>query len=82
MKCRCCGDTVRCANCGAKANSSQALAYRRRKQRHVCARCPAPLTAYDLRHDHVHCMACRLRQAERSRARHARCGRKDRRWVA
>lgn len=78
MMCRHCGEKVRCAECGVKVNSSQTIAYRKRKRRGICARCPAKLMKRDLLLEHVHCFDCRLKQAERSRRRHATHGRKDR----
>ena len=82
MKCRFCACTVRCADCGARVNSSQTMSYRARKRRGLCARCPAKLTKRDLLLEHVHCFECRKKQAERSRLRHAARGRKDRQRAA
>lgn len=82
MKCRFCGATVTCGRCGAYVLSSQAKAYRDRRRRGLCARCPATLTKRDLLLEHVHCFGCRKVQAERSRRRHALKGRKDRKAAA
>lgn len=78
MTCKHCGETVRCGSCGSRVNSSQTNWTRKRLRRGLCARCPTVLTPYDKRHDHVLCLECRKKQADRSRARYARCGRKDR----
>jgi len=78
MKCTTCHATVRCRDCGAKVNSSQTMHYRRRKRKHLCARCPNKLSSRDILLEHVHCFDCRVTQAERSRARHRKFGRKDR----
>lgn len=82
MKCRCCGETVRCHGCGALVQSSQAKAYRDRKRRGLCARCPNKLTKRDLLLEHVHCFDCRKKQADRSRRRYESHGRKDRQRAA
>jgi hypothetical protein len=78
MKCRHCGDQVLCASCGAPAVHSQNIWARWRRQRGMCLRCPAALSAYDKRHGHVHCRPCRIAHADESRRRHALRGRKDR----
>jgi len=82
MKCRVCGHKVWCQACGRDIESSQGRAYRQRRGRGICARCPEKLTAREIRKGHVHCRSCRLKQAERSRARHALKGRKDRKAAA
>lgn len=78
MKCRFCGDTVRCAGCGGRALSSQARAYRKRKAKRICALCPKLLSKRDRLFDNVHCFDCRKIRAAQGRARYAKKGRKDR----
>jgi DNA-directed RNA polymerase subunit RPC12/RpoP len=78
MKCPGCGHQVWCQACGADVESSQARAYRRRRGRGICARCPAKLTEREQEKGHVHCRSCRIKQAARSRRRYELKGRKDR----
>lgn len=82
MKCRCCGETVRCRGCGALVLSSQAKACRDRKRRGLCARCPNRLSKRDVLLEHALCFDCREKQAERSRRRYAAKGRTDRQRAA
>lgn len=82
MICRCCGAAVHCRECDAFIVSSQAKAYRDRKRRGLCARCPNRLTKRDLLLEHVHCFDCRRKQAARSRRRYETHGRRDRQRAA
>ena len=80
MRCKCCGDTVRCGSCGVKVNSAQTVWARRLQRNGRCPRCGRKKEPRDRMY--VNCFDCRKKNSDRMKQQYAIHGRKDRRRAA